>query len=246
MFRSRELARDPSLMSSRRKAYESFMSGLFRRFKGSAGQIAQEARNALTNGGTFSDQLVRVVDQQVTQPGTQAAMNQAQMAYKAGTIRGADLVKAAGIKITGSLGPLPPNPAVLAAIQESNIAAWEGITDDMAKRIKASIISSSLKGESIYYTARHIREQVEISRKYSITMARTETMRAYNAAAEEQFRKYNVPMVEWLTAYDERTCEKCIPLNGKQYPIDDHPDCPLHARCRCILLPVVPEVPEEK
>ena len=49
--------------------------------------------------------------------------------------------------------------------------------------------------------------------------------------------------MEWLAALDERMCDVCEAHHGKQYPINDHPEIPAHPNCRCILIPVIPEVP---
>ena len=43
--------------------------------------------------------------------------------------------------------------------------------------------------------------------------------------------------VRWLTAFDKRTCLKCAALSGKLYPVNEHPPCPCHPRCRCVLIP---------
>ena len=37
----------------------------------------------------------------------------------------------------------------------------------------------------------------------------------------------------WVTANDERTCPECAPLDGATWPLDEGPQPPLHANCRC-------------
>jgi len=60
----------------------------------------------------------------------------------------------------------------------------------------------------------------------------------------DNYKKHGVAEVEWLAALDERTCDECDDLNGKKFPIDEVPNCPLHPTCRCVLLPVIAEVPD--
>ncbi len=54
-----------------------------------------------------------------------------------------------------------------------------------------------------------------------------------------------VKKVEWSATLEpgfkqtgRGTCLRCAGLDGRKYPVDDHPECPLHIRCRCVLLPV--------
>ncbi len=45
-------------------------------------------------------------------------------------------------------------------------------------------------------------------------------------------------VVQWFTEKDNRVCEVCSPRDGVVYQVDDAPDCPAHARCRCAIVPV--------
>lgn len=51
--------------------------------------------------------------------------------------------------------------------------------------------------------------------------------------------------VMWVTALDDRVCEDCEPLEGTVYFDNNAPACPVHANCRCHLVPVTKEIIEE-
>lgn len=55
-------------------------------------------------------------------------------------------------------------------------------------------------------------------------VARTETMRAYNAGNVAGIRETGAVAVEWHAARDERTCEICAPLDGKAFVLPDVSD----------------------
>lgn len=94
-------------------------------------------------------------------------------------------------------------------------------------------------------------------------IARTETIRAENFAAEEAWRQSElVTGKEWYTRHDEHTCPYCADMDGVivslelnffdkgstmttsnestlKIDFDDIGGPPLHANCRCTLLPVL-------
>ncbi len=84
-------------------------------------------------------------------------------------------------------------------------------------------------------------------------VARTETIRAANAATEDSFRESKVVTgKQWFTALDERVDDECAALDGKIVDLDDdfiqlegvpsnYQDVgfpPIHPNCRCTLSPV--------
>lgn len=72
-------------------------------------------------------------------------------------------------------------------------------------------------------------------------IARTETMRAYNAGAVAGIREAGADRVEWIATEDERTCPICSPRDGQTYPVGEV-DVPAHPRCRCIVTAWYPDV----
>jgi len=87
-------------------------------------------------------------------------------------------------------------------------------------------------------------------------IARTETMKSYNASSQKLFSDWGVQQKEWLTTLDGRERDSHREVNGKVLPIQDafmvggqrmmYPGDPNGgvaevANCRCTLLPVIPE-----
>lgn len=70
------------------------------------------------------------------------------------------------------------------------------------------------------------------------TIARTETLNAYNQGAINQYRKAGIKKWEWITAFDERTCQICSAYDGRIFNMGDQQP-PIHPNCRCAVAPIV-------
>jgi HK97 family phage portal protein len=89
-------------------------------------------------------------------------------------------------------------------------------------------------------------------------IARTETIRTSNAGMESAWNQSGIVSgKEWYTAQDERTCELCSEMDGQTTELNeayfyegdefmgmaidfrDIGEPPLHANCRCVLLPIL-------
>ena len=70
-------------------------------------------------------------------------------------------------------------------------------------------------------------------------LVRTEIMHYMNDASLRRYEDAGIEYVQIWAAVDERTCDTCGSYHGKIYPIDKCPAVPLHANCRCTILPVV-------
>lgn len=157
-------------------------------------------------------------------------------------LRAEQLLKAEGVKIDATLGPRPITPQLRDSLIVNVESQIDSLTADTKARVTNALIESVNNGEGARDSARRISDATMMPRNRAMLIARTETMRAYNKVNQDQFNKYGVAKVQWLAAKDERTCDVCGARDGKQYPVDDHPDIPAHPQCRCILTPVVPEI----
>lgn len=72
-------------------------------------------------------------------------------------------------------------------------------------------------------------------------LVRTETMHYLNDATLQRYKDAGVEMVQIWAAQDERTCDTCGGYHAKKYLINKCPHVPLHANCRCTILPVTDE-----
>lgn len=113
---------------------------------------------------------------------------------------------------------------------------FDGPTVDAVQR---QVFAGMFEGEGFREMAKRLRDGFVTGRREAETLVHTYVQTANVHAMEEVYRKNRdvVAGVRWLTAFDKRTCLRCAALSGKLYPLDEHPDCPCHPRCRCVLIP---------
>lgn len=185
-------------------------------------------------------QLAGITIMQHAEPIAEAA---AILAYMHGK-RWAD--KALNIKgvvneATGETKPfyLPPERRMIEKFQARNMMEIQGMTDDLAKRMSRSMVEGFEAGETINSLTRRVRDVTGFGKASAERIARTETMRAANAAAVDRYKSLGVEKVEFLAAWDDRTCPECEGKHGNIYPVDQAPTLPIHPNCRCTLAPVI-------
>jgi SPP1 gp7 family putative phage head morphogenesis protein len=125
-------------------------------------------------------------------------------------------------------------------IRERNIGALKGLTDSMGKDISRELVDGISKGEGVDKLVKRIDDVADVGVERARVIARTETLYAFNTAAKERYERNGITDVQWLAALNEQTCETCIDLDGRTFPIGEVPDCPKHPSCRCTLIPLVP------
>jgi len=124
----------------------------------------------------------------------------------------------------------------------------EKVFDDTLE-LQRQILSSDVAGEGYKKLYSRLRDTYpEHTRKELITLART-----YNQSiiVDEQERLFKansdiVEKVKWsaimetgFSSSGRGTCPRCAALDGTEYEHNEEkPNCPLHARCRCMWVPV--------
>ncbi|MCK9592326.1 MAG: phage head morphogenesis protein [Methanoregula sp.] len=141
----------------------------------------------------------------------------------------------------------PLDPKVLNALVERNLSFILGLADDTRKNIMGVLIDGITKGLN---PRDMISDLVELGfdANRAESIARTETLYAFNTAAKESYRESDIEYVKWLAApEDGRLCHDteiplpdgsicyggCAEMDGKIFKIDECPDIPCHPRCRC-------------
>lgn len=233
-FHSQSFQKDPSFTRTIRRTYERKVARLFFSFRHKALETMSErtfespsvSRISFTD---LSDSIIYLIGSEITAPGESLIAQMVQESLKAGKHRAGAFLRSVGV--TASFGEISVDPRVYEIIKERNIAALKGITDEMSKTIKAQLSEGIVKGESMRKLAKRVSESTGVPIQRARTMARTETMFAFNTAKDEEFRKYGVEKVEWVAALDERMCPVCGKLHGKVFEIDQCPPCPAHPNC---------------
>ncbi len=156
-------------------------------------------------------------------------------------LRAEQLLKASGVKVQPVLGPRGITPELRDALTLNVAKQIESLSSAAKAKVTAALISGVNAGEGPKIIAKRIEDETAMERNRAVLIARTETNRANNQTAEDQYRKYGVQKVKWLATPDERECDVCGAHDGEVYEISDHPEIPAHPNCRCVLLPVVEE-----
>lgn len=83
-------------------------------------------------------------------------------------------------------------------------------------------------------------EKLVSSEARAINLARTETIRASNQGALNNYKEHGIEKVKWIASVGERTCPYCDGQNGQILSLADAQErIPAHMMCRCAWSPVV-------
>lgn len=137
----------------------------------------------------------------------------------------------------------------------------KGVTEDMANKIAQILTQGMIDGDGARLLARKILATIEgtgagtlgltdklgrfiTAKNRADIIARTEIIRAFHLAAIQEYRNWGVlgirVQAEWVTAGDDRVCERCASMEGKIFTLDEiEPLIPFHPRCRCLALPQI-------
>ena len=88
-------------------------------------------------------------------------------------------------------------------------------------------------------TARIIRREMGMMLTRALTIARTETLRAYREATHRSYAA-NDDIVQgwiWVASMSRRTCVSCLALHGQWFPMTERQSS--HPRCRCTSIPAL-------
>ena len=100
-----------------------------------------------------------------------------------------------------------------------------------------ALIQAVALGYNPRKTATHLRESLGGNLSRALTIARTETLRAYRESSRLQFQA-NADVLEgwvWISARDSRTCASCWAMHGTIHKLDERLDD--HPNGRCTMVP---------
>jgi SPP1 gp7 family putative phage head morphogenesis protein len=177
------------------------------------------------------EEILRQLGVQLVTNGQRITDDFARKTYFAGTNYGTLSLKRAGISF--ALGESPADWRVIDALKVRNLSALRGIKDETNKQIILELTDGIQKGESVPKLAKRISDRVDhIGITRATAMARTEAINAFTQGAEQRYTQAGIETLEWLVARDDRLCEECEPLDGKQFSVKSrHPRPPLHPQC---------------
>jgi SPP1 gp7 family putative phage head morphogenesis protein len=128
-----------------------------------------------------------------------------------------------------------PLDATLAALQQTKrYLARHG---ERFAELGAQLIAQGvLEGRPTSAMVRDLRERLEVVKSRGETIVRTESLRAYNAAANTYYAAQGIEEVFYYATSDDRTCPICTSRAGLIYKRGTVV-VPVHPRCRCYLAP---------
>lgn len=106
---------------------------------------------------------------------------------------------------------------------------FEGIQAGIADDMTATLAKGVALGWNPRFTARELRNVYGVGLTRALVIARTETLRAYNEAAHQNFLNHSDVLDGWVwvAAQQRRTCASCWAMHGSVHPLserlDDHP-----------------------
>lgn len=121
----------------------------------------------------------------------------------------------------------------------SPLSSWiERVVPDSVQTVKDTLLDGVTRGIHPEALAKRLSAATDLPLERAMTMARTETLRAYRSAGLESMRQ-NADILSgwtWSAAHGPRTCNACLALSGRDFPLTVA-FMASHVRCRCSPLP---------
>lgn len=114
---------------------------------------------------------------------------------------------------------------------------FENLGTHAADTIASGLRAGVAQGWNPNKTARHIRDALGGDLGRALTVARTETMRAYREATRQSYLANSDIVTGWIWSAhpSTRTCAACWAMDGSHHKLDE--ELGSHPRCRCTMVP---------
>lgn len=137
------------------------------------------------------------------------------------------------------------NPSAVESIAGflSNGAPLRRLLDELPRGAGQAVADALTEGIALGYNptkiARNVKHSMGMNLTRALTIARTETLRAYREAAHENFRANDDVLQGWIwtASLSRRTCPSCIAMHGTFHPMSERMES--HPRCRCVQMPLL-------
>lgn len=105
--------------------------------------------------------------------------------------------------------------------------------------VATALTDAIIRGQNPTRTASQIRAALGGNMNRALTIARTETMRAYREASHRTLTQ-NGDILQgwvWVASFSRRTCASCLALAGSVHRLEERMES--HPRCRCSQAPLI-------
>ncbi len=190
-----------------------------------AEQIEQRRQTLITLAQEHDEKLTyaSIVGNQSVTPGTAQAIRAAFTSIPVEAVTAA----------VGSLQPASPLRQL-----------FDGFGADASRKLGESLVQGITRGQGAAQIGRSLRESLDGNAARALTVARTETHRAYRSSSLERYRAN--PRVyagwRWQANLDRRTCPVCVAMHGSEHALDE--DFGGHPNCRCRPVPITRTISE--
>lgn len=152
-------------------------------------------------------------------------------------------LEAAGLSVEVDFGGLNRNAVEALAGFASDGSPLAELLNEAGRRAgeraRLALISGVAEGASADVIARRFREAMGGGLARSLTVARTETLRAYREAARETYKAASDVLDGWVwtASLSRRTCAMCLAMHGQVFSVEARLES--HPNCRCVQGPLV-------
>lgn len=167
----------------------------------------------------------------------QAITKYTQQAYQRGAEKANSELRKLGIEISIPSKLIVIDEATLNVLENMSMDLVTGLSADTKKELARELREGILSGEGSYKLKKRISKVFKMSTHRAEMIARTETIRSFNAAAWDRYRRVGVKKFRWLAALDERTCVVCGARDGEVFRGNQQKP-PAHPNCRCSIIPL--------
>lgn len=140
----------------------------------------------------------------------------------------------AGVSLTFNRLPNRAVEAIVGATSEGPLLdIFNEFGDATSKKVRDELIQAVVLGQGPQKTARRISDFLEGNKARALTIARTETIRAYRESGRRTALE-NTDVLEgwtWISAL-VGSCAACIALHGSKHPVEERMEA--HPNCRCV------------
>lgn len=134
---------------------------------------------------------------------------------------------------------IPLDATIAAAAQAKGYLRRHGET--FATTAAETVAQGIAEGRPTDAMINDLRSRLGVVKSRADVIARTESLRAYNAASNTYYAANGINLVMWYATSDDRTCPICNARAGRIYK-RANTIAPCHPRCRCYLAPWDPEI----
>ncbi len=184
------------------------------------------------------EEIKNIISQEISpKQAEQAIKKYTQQAYQRGAEKANSELRKLGIEISIPSKLIVIDEATLNVLENMSMDLVTGLSADTKKELARELREGLLSGEGSYKLKKRISKVFKMSTYRAEMIARTETIRSFNAAAWDRYRRVGVKKFRWIAALDERMCVVCGAKDGEVFRgTDQRP--PAHPNCRCAIIPI--------